>query len=159
MSTDESQIQRERRQFRMCDFGRDHWSLLAYIETCCVDSAHGGIGTIDKRRVRCNEERHPLSAINASMGVKWQPSYGTRLAGYFLEGDQRDPSRQIPDHDDWDCMDDLEAAGLIEVISEAIGSVRLTDHGIQVSGLLRAWKARGGHYYQFRYDVPAGRTV
>lgn len=32
-------------------FGKDHWSLLAYVETCCVDG-QDGIGTLDRRRLR-----------------------------------------------------------------------------------------------------------
>jgi hypothetical protein len=142
------------------DFGKDHWSLFAYIETRCVD-AHipGGIGELDKRNLRCNEKAHPMNAVNFTVTGPWRPEHGTRLSGYFLEGDKRDPARLLKDHDDWDCMDDLEDAGLIEIMSEANAFVRMTDKGCMVAGRLREWKAKGGYFATFRYDEPARAGV
>lgn len=131
------------------DFGKDHWSLMAYIETLCVDSINKGIGTIDKRRVRANEKTHPLHAVNSGHGIGWESSYGTRLSCYCNEQGNTCPSRQLPDHDDWDCLNDLEAAGLIDVISEANGFVKLTDKGREVAGRLRAHKSKGGMFATF----------
>ena len=137
----------------MQDFGKDHYSLLAYVETLCVDSSKGGVGEIDKRRVRCNPRRHPLHNVNANMGVTgWKPDWGTRLSGFWTNADLTNPKRQIGFHDDWDCLDDLDAAGLLEVLSEANGYVKLTDKGLTVAGLLRAWKAKGGMFETFQYS-------
>jgi hypothetical protein len=130
--------------YAMATWGKDHWSLLAYVECCCVDG-RSGVGTLDKRRLRTNEHRHPLHAVN-SPATRWKPNYGTRLKGFF---EACDPALQIPMHDDWDCLNDLEAAGLIEVFSEANALVELTAHGISVSGQLRAHKAIGGVFATF----------
>lgn len=140
----------------MKDFGKDHWSLLAYIETLLVDSVHRGVGVIDKRRVRSNEKTHPMHAVNANLSsaIRWKPEYGTRLSGFWIDGERTDPKRQLSDHDDWDCLNDLESAGLLEVLSEANGFVRLTDKGLTVAGLLRAWKAKGGVFSTFSYTEP-----
>lgn len=136
------------------DFGKDHWSLLAYVETLCVDSGNKGIGLINKSRVRANEKTHRLNAVNFSICGPWNPEWGTRLSGYFLDNNEVDLKRRLDDHDDWDCLNDLEDAGLVDVISEATGAVKLTDKGIAVSGRLREWKAKGGMFATFKYEEP-----
>ena len=145
------------KKLTVADFGKDHWSLLAYVETLCVDSHSGtGIGEIDKRRIRCNPKRHPMHAVNANFGVGgWNAEYGTRLSGFFLEGDKRDLGRRLIEHDDWDCLNDLEDAGLLEVMSEANGFVMLTEKGMKVAARVREWKAKGGHFATFTYSEPA----
>lgn len=127
------------------EFGKDHWSLLAYVESRCVNHA----GALDRSQMRCNPERRPLLASRHHVSRGWNPSWGTRLRRHF---DKKDPSRQIPWHDDWDVLDDLEAAGLVEVVSTVNGWVRLTDLGIRVAAALRAFKASGGHFAHF--DLP-----
>ena len=127
-------------------FGKDHWSLLAYAETCVVEGQ-----PLDKRRLRCNGKRHPFHDVNGSI-CKWQPSYGTRLHGYFAE---KDPLLQLPEHDDWDCLDDLEDAGYIEVMSEAIAAVKFTELGLKVCSEVRAHKANGGNFSSFVLDDQA----
>lgn len=150
------------------DFGKDHWSLLAYIESCAVD--RGGdirskaglsdasrkeplLAELCKERLRCNEASHPIHAVNSSI-FPWKPSNGTRLAGYFVDGGF-DASRQLVSHDDWDCLNDLEFAGLIEVLSEANAVVRLSEAGIKAALSLREFKARGGKFADFRLSVAA----
>lgn len=134
-------------------WGKDHWSLLAYVETLCVDSSKKGIGEIDKRRVRCNENRHTLHAVNYPT-CKWQSSYGTRLQGYWAKDGRTVPAKLMKDHDDWDCLSDLDAAGMVEVISEANGFVKLTQRGSTVAGALRAYKAQGGVFADFKWVDP-----
>jgi hypothetical protein len=134
-------------------FGKDHWSMLAYVESCCVDGAKG-IGQLDRRRVRCNGNTHPL--LNANATVAWKDEYSTRLAGFFDFEHRADPAQasaaglQILGHDDWDCLDDLEAAGFVEILTLANAAVRMTDEGNRVAGLLRTHKANGGQFAQFR---------
>jgi len=78
---------------------RDHLSTLLYIETRCVDYD----GVVDRRHMRCNPARHPQFAHLA-----WEPGdaekYGTRLVD----------KSTVPGHDDWDCIDDLEEAGMLK---------------------------------------------
>jgi len=136
------------------DFGKDHWSLLAYVETLCVDSHKDGVGEIDKRRIRTNGKTHPLHAVNRHIVGDWSPEYGTRLAGYWDSMGKVVPERQIWPHDDWDCLNDLEAAGLIEVMSEANGFVLMTEKGLKVAAALRAYKTKGGMFSGFRWADP-----
>lgn len=79
-------------------FGSDHDSTLLYLETRAVD--HGGVPSFPN--LRCDITRHPQFAHQA-----------TRLLG------RCPPTRlmhdeELPDHDDWDCIEDMIAAGLIE---------------------------------------------
>jgi len=132
----------------MSEWGKDHWSTLAYLETCVVDNH----GYLDNRRLRGADERYP-----------------TRLR----EG-------TLADHSDYDCLSDFVAAGLAlpaegatekgrvafheyEKRAKKIGTAQargetlrftLTDEGIKVCAALRAHKARGGNFAEFRY--PAG---
>ncbi len=117
-------------------FGKDHWSIFAYTETCCVDN----MGRLDIRRLRINETKRPIR----SNGLGWKPEYGTRIKG-----------GNIPDsaHDDWDCLEDLEEVGLLELIGTMINPVfRLTKEGLKVAAKLRAYKANGGRFAEFVED-------
>lgn len=137
------------------DFGKDHWSMLAYVETLCVDSGQRkGVGEIDKRRMRANEKRHPLHAVNSTVCGPWNPDHGTRLAGYWDTLGRRVPARMLPQHDDYDCLDDMEKLGLVEIISEANGFVKLTEKGMKIAGELRSYKAKGGMFSGFRWTEP-----
>jgi hypothetical protein len=113
------------------DFGRDHWSLFGYIETVCVD--HEGVPEL--WRLRCNAQTHP-ALVGAHTGGRFYPT--------------RTRTQEIPGHDDWDCADDLEAAGLILVGGTGINPIfRMTDLGLRLAGELRFHKARGGTFSTF----------
>jgi len=104
-------------------WGKDHWSVFAYIETLCVD----GNRVIDHRRMRRD-------------GVK----YPTRLKGM----------EELPNHNDWDCADDIEAAGLAENAGTGINRLyKLTEKGFEVAALLRKHKANGGWFSNFVPEV------
>jgi len=123
------------------DFGKDHWSVFAFCEVRCVDYYGGGIPT---KYLRIKNE-----AIHSG----WKPEWGTKLAGYFLENDEVDLSRRLDDHDDLDCIEDLENAGLLKNRGSGINPhISLTDKGFEISGKLRAHKARGGQYSSFKGD-------
>lgn len=132
-------------------FGKDHWSLFAYIEYICVNG-NNGLGKIQRNRVRCNSSKHPL----LSAGIKWEDSYSTRLSGFFEYPFNADIEKscatgfQILGHDDWDCIDDLNNAGLIEIVSFANGIVKLTEKGIAVLSQLISHKANGGNFSNFK---------
>lgn len=128
-------------------FGKDHWSLLAYIEDRCV---HGddGIGKLSRIRLRCNPKTHPTQ----SCGNPWSPNYATRLKGFFQFDERNDLVKacnaglQVHEHDDWDCVDDLEAAGYIEILSMINGYVSMTELGQSTVASLRKHKADGGMF-------------
>lgn len=118
-------------------FGKDHWSLLGYIECRCVESSTA-FGELDARHLSCKK---------SSM---WKPEYGTRLKGFFQS---KDPNLQLTDHDDFDCLDDLENAGLIEILSMANLWISMTKLGNEVAGDLRSHKANGGSFANFEYRL------
>jgi hypothetical protein len=127
-------------------WGKDHWSLLAYIETLCVDGKDGE-GMIDHRRVRCNINTHPLlyqaSVVPPEKGKPYE--YPTRLKGY-----SEDKSKFLREHDDWDCFDDLEKNGLVELIGTLMNPlVKMTKIGLAYSAELREHKASGGSFSNF----------
>jgi hypothetical protein len=133
------------------DWGRDHWSTFAYAETCIVDQQ-----PLSRDRLRCHSERRPhlLGPTVARFGMsatnRWKPEWGTRLKGFF-NGGKNDKSRQLSDHDDWDCLEDMEAAGLLEIVSVINAIVVFTDKGIALAAHLRAHKARGGTFSNFEF--------
>lgn len=120
------------------DFGKDHWSLLGYFDTLAMDNQ-----PIDERRVRCNPQTHPKHNV----GNGWKDEYGTRLSGYFLEEGKKDESRLLLGHDDWDCKEDLIAAGyLFDTLDLA---ATFTAEGRRVMDLLRKHKETGGFFSNF----------
>lgn len=106
-------------------FGKDHFSLILYIETRCVD--HSGI--VDKRHLRCNPKNHALFSHEGG----WDDKYSTRLA----EGVE-----PVVGHDDWDCIDDLERAGLLIWLGTGVNpGFQLTDKGWKLAHKLRRERA------------------
>lgn len=132
-------------------FGKDHWSVLAYVECHCVDGEKG-IGFLDRSRMRTNAQKHPLLASNT---ISWRKEWGTRLSGFFDYDERQEADKAIAagfmvdGHDDWDCLDDLEKSGYVEVLNLTHPSVRLTDEGIRVAALIREHKAKGGQFATF----------
>lgn len=130
-------------------FGRDHWSLLAFVEDCCVNT-QGEFGKLRPRHMNCNPERHPIHPSNG-----WRDNYSTRLRGLSPDDTLEqsfEKGTRIKGHCDWDCLEDLENAGLIEIISLTTHAVKMTEKGGQIAGQLRHHKSNGGQFAQF---VPA----
>ena len=127
-------------------FGKDHWSLLAYVDTRCVD--HKEVLDIVHLRTK-----HPAIATTPLGQNMWEPEYGTRLKGYWKEDGTKDESKKLLDHDDHDCLDDLEKAGLLTDVGTMINPfAALTKEGWRIATLLRQHKAAGGQFADF--DVP-----
>jgi hypothetical protein len=102
----------------MALFGADHWSTFAYVETRTVDHR----GQLAHEHMRCHAGRHPMM-----MGAKRVASvdgsrYPTKVKASEIPGvDGCYGVADLPDHDDYDCLDDLVAAGLLEVRMPAAG--------------------------------------
>lgn len=99
-------------------WGKDHWSTLAYV-------AHVATGAreIDKDKMRTNEDRHPHGVGFRQRAFASGPSkeYPTRLRG----------GTELLDHDDWDCLEDAVAAGLLTWGTWTVPWVVLTDTGLE----------------------------
>jgi len=125
----------------MARWGKDHWSTLAYIETRIVD--HKGVPNRD--HMRTDASVHPGLTGSAArvLGLSTR-KYPTRLNDGAL----------VAAHDDWSCLDDAEAAGLLESGGTGIHPVyRLTPLGAQVCAALRLHKPNGS-FGTFRWPVP-----
>jgi hypothetical protein len=127
------------------EFGKDHWSLFAYCETRAVDYR----GVLDPAHLRLKNS--VLRGMNyRSMTNEWKPEYGTRLKGFWNEDSSKNAHLQLSDHDDLDCLDDLEAEGLIEHVGTGLHpAIVMTKKGREVASELREHKANGGMFANF----------
>ena len=120
----------------MAKWRKDHWSLLAYVE--CRDVDNGGKLHYPHLRIKTRTASHMGTPMD------WKPEWGTRIADDV----------QLEHHDDLLVLDDLHAEGLIEPHVEGCGvhrRVHLTETGRQICAALRAHKADGGQFYEFRW--------
>jgi len=122
---------RKQKPIAMSQWGKDHWSTLAYIECRCVD--HGGVP--DRRHMRANPELHPQFAH-----IAWEDDIPTRRKGGKLKHN----------HDDWSCVDDMVAEGLVRWLGTGMNPVfKLTERGLAVCTAIRKHKASGGNFAGF----------
>lgn len=111
-------------------WGRDHTSTLLYVETRCVDY-QGVIGAVHMRswpgRPLRGDVGGPVpSAVGGRRGVPTRLADGTELS----------------EHDDWDCVEDMVAAGLIKWEGTGMQPILvLTDKGWRVAHRLRRLRA------------------
>lgn len=95
--------------------GRDHESMLRYVQTLCVNFAGILVDDANGMRVRHKHRQD------------WQPNYGTRYWDATVE----------PDHDDHDCLYDLETLGLVTTGGTGLNPiVFMTAKGNEAAGLL-----------------------
>ena len=127
----------------MSEWGHDHWSTFAYLETICVDNH----GIIENPKMRCNPEIHP--EFDWSMGsypllrVIEEFNYPTQLK-----------NRNVDHHDDWSCMEDMIQEGLLDAeIHDNEVKIKLTSMGIRIAHQLRAHRINGGKYYNFEVEA------
>ncbi len=122
----------------MARWGKDHWSTLTYLETLAVDNK--GMAIPNLERMRCDINVHPGLGNSANHHFPGK-AYPTRLK-----------DGPITDHDDWSCVEDMEAAGLVEWKGTGINPIIVfTDLGMKVAAALRVYKAKDGNFHQFEY--------
>lgn len=152
-------------------WGKDHWSTFAYLETLLVD-APGKNAIVHPSRMRTDGGRHPLFTDRRHSAQTDRSCYPTRLR-----------NGELSRHDDWDCLWDACVAGFLElplwtreetsyyfeIPRGSRGSlkmydgefprdipipvpvtIRATEEGIRVAGLLRGHKAKGGNFAEFK---------
>jgi len=119
----------------MNKWGKDHWSLLAYLEVRCVDNK----GTISRLHMRVNLDRHPFFAHEGTSKTK----FPTKLAN----------GEELVNHDDLDCLEDIEAAGLVRNVGTGVNPlIEMTELGCKAAAEVRAFKARGGMFAEFVFS-------
>ena len=126
-------------------WGQDHWSTLAYFETLTVDRK----GLINNSRMRCNARLHRQFA--------WMSPFSPHTARGEYPTRLKDGIEQS-NHDDWSCLEDLIAAGLVNgwfrqmddaTFGNSQAYVELTELGRALSQQLRAHRASGEIYATF----------
>jgi hypothetical protein len=105
-------------------WGRDHFRTLLYVVSCVV----GRDGQCESARMRQWSGR-PLRGWGDShaFALAGMKNYPTKLAG----------GAELHDHDDWDCVEDMVAAGM--VLWEGTGMhpiLKLTPYGWRVAQTL-----------------------
>ncbi len=128
-------------------FGKDHWSTFAYLETRAVD--HSGVVENARMRVHARLHREFVHPMFAS--INDGSAYPTRLK-----------DGELPSHDDYSCLEDMVAAGLltaewrVKYHGRTFGNsecrVRLTARGQGIAAKLRAHKMSGGSFSDFRLE-------
>jgi hypothetical protein len=124
-------------------WGKDHWSTFAYI--ACVVT--GRKGEPDKDRMRTDKDLHPgLLGRQVSL-LGSDKKYPTILKGDI----------ELPNHDDWNCAEDLEAVGLIKWNGTGIHPIfELTECGWKIFKDLTAFKNNGGTFATFVCPIELG---
>lgn len=118
-------------------FGKDHWSLLLYIET----RIHNCKGVLDLNHMRIK---------NQAIESKWKPEYGTRLFGYWNKDNTTNSHLLLPHHDDYDCLNDLETEKLIKNIGTGLKPVcKITKKGAKILSQLLLHKQSNGQCFNF----------
>lgn len=122
-------------------WGKDHHSLIAYLETCSTDRR----GKIDLTKLRINVRRAARLRYESSSvwrqirggSSAWNPEHGTVLKN----------GEVLPQHCDCACLFDLAREGLIEV--HDWDQVLLLPAGRRMAERIREHKANGENYQSF----------
>jgi len=134
-------------------FGKDHWSLFGYIGTRVADYG----GRLDLIHLRI---KNPALQQNILGTMMWKPKYGTRLKGYWNKDGSINSSLLILDHDDYDCLDDLEEAKLIKSFGSGLNPVyKLTKFGAKVHSQLLLHKQAGNNFSDFELSLDVKQKV
>lgn len=145
----------------MKDWGRDHWSTLGYLEVRIVDHR----GKIAHDHMRCHSH-HPAMLAAKRRGQMFGTGAGDRYPTRLKGGVEREH------HDDYDCIDDMIAEGLVAVTMPpapegvlvtglveqelmARATYRLTERGQRIAAQLRAHKGNGGRWADFTPTLEA----
>lgn len=96
----------------MSRWGRDHWNVLAYVETRWVDHH----GQLNHDQMRVDPDRHPLFASARRLTMPGTTKYPTRLKTVETGSDGCYGAEELVDHDDYDCLGDAIRLGLVTVV-------------------------------------------
>lgn len=131
-------------------WGKDHWSTLAYVENVMTECKSFQVGA--DGRMRSNRRNFrvmaqycpaPKRPTRTAPGIPMQDVHGTVL----------NTGTQVPNHDDWCCVQDMAAEGLFTVGPEGVEPGELlhfSDKGYALVHALRRHKAEGGSFSTFK---------
>lgn len=144
-------------------FSKDHWSLLAYIESRVHNykvAPFTGELNKDHLRINPNGDYGVLATpIRFTHERTWKEDYGTRLWGYWGKGEKIDYSKRLPQHDDVNCLIDFEESKFIEIISLVNFYIKFTKKGQRIASELREWKNAGNAFYNFKPSAKEKSTA
>ncbi len=133
----ETETKQNKIAYTEAEFGKQHWSLLAFIETQVVDKSF----PLDPRRMSCNEKKRGISN-GAPFG--WNDEYST---------ENKEGKQEILGHDDIDCFEELEKEGFIKNNGTLLNMYpELTDKGWKCISQIREFKGKGGNYIDFVFN-------
>jgi hypothetical protein len=133
----------------MAYWGKNHWSLLAYIETVMVDMGGFHVGfdphmSQNRRNYRIMQEMNPRpkrAKSSNSMGLVMKDEWSTILNN----------GQKVIGHDDWCSLQDLANEGLLTAEAfEPKDMLHLSEKGRAIADRLRAHKSAGGNFAAFR---------
>jgi len=133
----------------IASWGKDHFSMLAYIECRCVD--HRGV--VDQRHMRADPKVHPHRVDARSQAQGHVPGTGAASQKRKKYPTKLKDGLEKHNHDDWSCLEDMEAGGLLEWNGTGMNPVfKLTTLGKIIAASLRSHKMEGGVFANF--EVP-----
>lgn len=132
-------------------WGKDHWSMLMFLEHCLVDE--GGFKIEFEPRMRQN--RHHFRVM-PRRGKNRSPFFGTSMDPEF--GSRLNNGTFILNHDDWCCVQDFAEEGLLSLKTEEIDvdcrkKITLTEKGKKLANQLRNHKSEKKTFRTFKPDL------
>lgn len=121
----------------MNKWGRDHWSTLAFVATVMAD--RGQFVMTGDARMRSN--RKNFQAMPSTNGIVMRKEHGSRLSD----------GSSVEDHDDWCCIQDFAAEGLLTVEEIDVGErFRFSNKGQALVTSLLTHKMKGGTFSNYK---------
>lgn len=123
------------------DFGEDHWSLLMYIHSVCMETESLQVNIVISRDKKLGD---------------WQDNLGTKLhnvINYDLSVEKQKAINEgaiLKNHDDIDCLYDLEKNGMIEIIDIKNFTIKIKNKGLETANLINNFKIKGGKLEHFQ---------
>lgn len=134
----------------MDNWSDDHWRLLVLMADVHLATAEGGIPVMDYDRMRINPSSHIVhcATCDADQANRAWNAYGgtmTRRPSSDVDTERRpgEVDWRISYHDDFDCVEELEAEGMLDILSTAKGEYKMTVRGLDMADRLRSHVATG----------------
>lgn len=119
-------------------WGKDHWSTFAFVAHWCAEYGSQGFAVASprhRRQMRVDADIHP--GLAHSLEIAGARRYPTRL----------NDGTEVERHDDYSCVEDMEAEGLVEWGGTGLNPVlRMTARGLTAAGVVATHKTEGGQF-------------